>query len=75
MLKVGGILARKMLGFRYTMAVTPIAPELVKGSHGVPTGTPHDTPLLLSSAPELLPGGELDAVDVQGCLLDHVFRD
>ncbi len=74
-LKVARILARKFLGFRYAMAVTPIAPELVKGSHGVPTGTPGATPLLLSSAPELLPGGELDAVDVRGCLLDHVFRD
>jgi predicted AlkP superfamily pyrophosphatase or phosphodiesterase len=75
MLKVGGILARKALGFRYKMDVTPLDATLVKGSHGVVTGDPHDRPVFASSEPRLLDSSSLRAVDVQASILDHLFRD
>ena len=75
MLKVGGILARKALGFRYKMDVTPLDATLVKGSHGVVTGDPHNRPIFASSEPRLLDSSSLRAVDVQASILDHLFRD
>jgi predicted AlkP superfamily pyrophosphatase or phosphodiesterase len=75
MLKVGAILARKTLGFRYTMDVTPLDATLVKGSHGVVTGEPDNTPVLISSEPRLLPDGCVPAVAVRDIILDHIFQD
>ena len=74
-LKAAATLARKMLGFRYTMALTPIDPGLVRGSHGLVTGEPHSTPVFMTSEPDLLNGDTLPAVGVRDCILDHVFRD
>ncbi len=73
--RIAATLARKALGFRYTMAVTPINAELVKGSHGVADGSPHATPLFMTSEPKLLDAGSLRAVEVRDRVLDHVFRD
>jgi len=72
--RVGLSLARKALGFRYTMEVTPIDPTLVKGSHGLVTG-PADAPVFLTSEPRLLAGPSVAATDVRDRILDHVFRD
>jgi predicted AlkP superfamily pyrophosphatase or phosphodiesterase len=66
-------LARKMLGLRYLMDVIPLDASLVKGSHGRPTDQPEDGPLLITSAPELLGQGPVEATDVRNLLLDHVF--
>ncbi len=74
-LKIGSILLRKALGFRYTMSVTPLDASLVKGSHGRVSGGPHDTPVFISSEPKLLEGDSLRATDVRDRILDHVFRD
>jgi predicted AlkP superfamily pyrophosphatase or phosphodiesterase len=74
-LKIGATLARKALGFRYTMAVTPLDATLVKGSHGVVTASPHATPLFMSSEPKLLDASSLRAVDVRDRILDHLFHD
>jgi hypothetical protein len=74
-LKIAATLARKALGFRYTMAVTPLDAELVRGSHGVVSGAPHATPLLMTSEPKLLEASSVRAVDVRDTILDHVFRD
>jgi predicted AlkP superfamily pyrophosphatase or phosphodiesterase len=74
-LKVAGILARKALGFRYTMDVTPLDATLVKGSHGIVTGEPDNTPVLLSSEQRLVERDEIAAVDVRDLILEHVFRD
>ncbi len=74
-LKVASILARKALGFRYTMDVTPLDATLVKGSHGVVTGEPDNTPILASSEPRLVDGGRIAAIDVRDLILDHVFED
>ncbi len=74
-LKAGATLARKALGFRYVMQLTPLDARLVKGSHGVVRGTPGDTPVFLTSEPKLLDGDALEAVQVRDRILDHVFRD
>jgi hypothetical protein len=74
-LKIASILARKMLGFRYLMDVIPLDATLVKGSHGRVSVDPDEGPLLMSSAPQLLDGGAIQAADVHDLLLRHVFSD
>ena len=74
-LKVGATLARKALGFRYKMEVTPLDANLVRGSHGFVTDDPGSTPLFMTSEPRLLDSGSLRAVEVRDRILDHVFRD
>lgn len=74
-LKVGATLARKALGFRYKMEVTPLDATLVKGSHGLVTDDLRNMPVFGSSEPMLLNAPSLPAVDVRDCVLDHVFRD
>lgn len=74
-LKVGWTLARKTLGFRYTMEVTPLDPALVKGSHGVVTDDPAGSPVFMTSEPKFLGASSLPAVDVRDRILDHVFHD
>ncbi|SEG28724.1 Predicted pyrophosphatase or phosphodiesterase, AlkP superfamily [Thermomonospora echinospora] len=49
--KAGLALARKQLGFRYTMQVVPLDPSLVRGSHGRIPATPDDGPVLMCSEP------------------------
>jgi predicted AlkP superfamily pyrophosphatase or phosphodiesterase len=67
--QVGWRLAKKMLGFRYLMDVIPLDPSLVRGSHGVRT----TGPVLISSAPELLPGeGAVHATHVKDIVLRHL---
>jgi predicted AlkP superfamily pyrophosphatase or phosphodiesterase len=71
--KVGMILARKALGFRYLMDVVPLDATLVRGSHGRPTDDLAQGPVLLSSEPSLLPDGAVEATDVKHLILNHVF--
>jgi predicted AlkP superfamily pyrophosphatase or phosphodiesterase len=73
-LKIAVTLAKKILGFRYLMNVIPLDASLVKGSHGRATQTPHGTPILMSSKPDLLPSANIAATDVCGLILDHVFK-
>jgi predicted AlkP superfamily pyrophosphatase or phosphodiesterase len=65
-------LAKRALGMRSLLSVVPLDADLVRGSHGRPPADPADAPLMLSTAPELLPD-RVGAVDVKGVLLDHVF--
>ncbi len=71
--KVGWTLAKKALGFRYLMDVIPLDTRLVRGSHGRPTDSPDEGPLLMTSEPDLLPPGELTATQVKEIVLRHVF--
>lgn len=73
-LNVGMSLARKALGFRYTMEVTPLDATLVKGSHGLVTAK-EDAPVFVSSEPRLLDAPEIGATTVRDRILDHVFLD
>jgi predicted AlkP superfamily pyrophosphatase or phosphodiesterase len=62
-------LARKALGFRYTMDVVPLDPSPVRGSHGRPPADPADGPVLLCSEP----AGRrqrVDATEVRDLVLD-----
>lgn len=49
--RAGAALARKRLGFRYTMDVVPLDPSIVRGSHGRLPDDPDDGPVLLCSDP------------------------
>src|SRR6266545_5755670 len=73
-LKIGWILLRKALGFRYLMDVIPLDAGLVRGSHGRLTDDLQDGPLLVSSEPSLLPAGSVPATAVKRLVLDHVFE-
>ena len=66
------LLARK-LGFRTLLDVIPLDATLVRGSHGRVTDREEQGPLLMSSAPELLPTGSLPAIAVRDLMLRHVF--
>ena len=72
-LRVGWRLAQKALGFRYLMDVIPLDASLVKGSHGRLTDDLAAGRVIISSEPELLPDGPVDATAVKALLLDHVF--
>ena len=72
-LKIGGILLKKALGFRYLMDVIPLDATLVKGSHGLVGSDPRDSSLFITSEPSLLPDGEVHATDVKPLILEHVF--
>jgi predicted AlkP superfamily pyrophosphatase or phosphodiesterase len=47
--KIGWILLKKKLGFRYMMDVIPLQAELVKGSHGRIPESKKDWPILITS--------------------------
>ncbi|MFD9486833.1 alkaline phosphatase family protein [Streptomyces sp. NPDC059991] len=66
--KAAKALARKKLGMRYRMAVVPLDPSPVRGSHGRLPDDPQDGPLLLCSAPDAV-GDAVEATEVKGLLL------
>ena len=73
-LAIGWKLARRKLGFRQLLDVTPITDTtLVKGSHGLITDDPAAGPLVISSEAGLLPEGSVAATDFKELVLDHVF--
>ena len=76
-LRIARRLAQRRLGMRALLDVTPIrGTALVKGSHGLPAEDPLDMPLVMSSAPELLPeAATIPAADFKALVLDHVFQD
>src|SRR5262249_33863194 len=72
-LALGWRLAKNALGFRTLMDVIPLAPGLLKGSHGRVTDREADGPVFLSSEPRLLPEGAVLATAVKDLILAHVF--
>jgi predicted AlkP superfamily pyrophosphatase or phosphodiesterase len=76
-LRVAQRLALRRLGMRALLDVTPIrGTELVKGSHGCLTADLQDMPLVISSAPELLPAaGRVRATEFKALVLDHIFGE
>jgi hypothetical protein len=61
-------LARKKLGMRYRMAVVPLDPAPIRGSHGRLPASDDDGPLLLCSTPRAV-GDRIAATDVKSLLL------
>ncbi len=66
--RMGLALLKKKLGFRYLMEVIPLDASLVKGSHGVVTA-PEDSPVLISSTPDLTSADAIGATDVHDVIL------
>jgi predicted AlkP superfamily pyrophosphatase or phosphodiesterase len=73
-LAVGWRLLKRKLGLRTLLdVISPKDTQLVKGSHGRITDDPDHGPLVISSEPDLLPEGEVDALAFKQLVLDHVF--
>jgi predicted AlkP superfamily pyrophosphatase or phosphodiesterase len=73
-LAVGWRLLQRKLGQRTLLDVISLKDtQLVKGSHGRLTDDPDHGPLVISSVPDLLPEGPLDATAFKDLVLAHVF--
>ncbi len=73
-LQVAWRLGKKFLGFRSLMDVIPLDASLVAGSHGRVTDVDEEGPLFVTSQPDLLPPERVEAGDVKGLILEHVFE-
>jgi predicted AlkP superfamily pyrophosphatase or phosphodiesterase len=69
--KAGVALLRKKVGLRYSLAVVPLDPSCVRGSHGrLPAESgAADAPLLLCSEPDSIGADRVAATDVKDLLL------
>ena len=74
LLKVGGILLKKKLGFRYLMDVIPLTPDLIKGSHGRLTEDKEDQPIFISKNENLSLENTIEPIDVFDLILHHLFN-
>jgi predicted AlkP superfamily pyrophosphatase or phosphodiesterase len=72
-LKIAWRLLQKKLGLRMLMDVIPLDATLVKGSHGRPPSNITDCPVVISSRPELIPAGPIEATDVYHLLKRHIL--
>lgn len=72
-LAIGWRLLQRTLGMRTLMDVIPLDASLVRGSHGRADTAPAHGPVVLSSDPELLPEGTVNATGIKQLMLDHVF--
>ncbi|MFD7663937.1 alkaline phosphatase family protein [Streptomyces sp. NPDC059788] len=75
-LRAATALARKKAGMRYRMAVVPLDPAPVRGSHGLLPAAgadPADGPVLICSAPDAPLHTPFSATDVKSLLL-HLAR-
>jgi hypothetical protein len=67
-LKAAKAVARKKLGMRYRLAVVPLDPSPIRGSHGRLPASDEEGPLLLCSTPRAVTG-RVAATDVKSLLL------
>jgi predicted AlkP superfamily pyrophosphatase or phosphodiesterase len=72
-LQIAWRLLRKAAGFRTLMDDIPLAPDLVRGSHGRVTDDPNAGPLFISSESDLMPEREVKATEVKDLILAHVL--
>lgn len=66
--KAATALARKKLGMRYRMAVVPLDPSPIRGSHGRLPASDDEGPLIICSVPHAV-GGRVAATEVKSLLL------
>jgi len=71
--RIGWTLLKRKLGLRSLLDVIPLRADLVRGSHGLVPTDRRQGPLLMTTEPDLLPGEHVEATEVCGLLLDHVF--
>ena len=74
-LSLGWRLLKKAIGMRTLMDVIPLDASLVRGSHGRADTPTERSPVLISSEPDLLPSGQIDAAMVKELMLAHVFEE
>ncbi|MEU9210917.1 nucleotide pyrophosphatase/phosphodiesterase family protein [Streptomyces sp. NPDC048415] len=67
--KAATALARKKLGLRYRMAVVPLDPSPIRGSHGRLPLSDDEGPLIICSTPRAVTG-RIAATEVKSLLLD-----
>jgi predicted AlkP superfamily pyrophosphatase or phosphodiesterase len=73
-LAIGWRLAKRKLGMRTLLDVISLKDtQLVRGSHGRLPDDPAQGPLVISSVPDLLPEGAVQASGFKNLVLDHVF--
>lgn len=72
-LAIGWRLLKRAFGSRTLMDVIPLDATLVRGSHGRGDTGSERGPVILSSEPDLLPTGTVDARMVKDLMLAHVF--
>ena len=72
-LALGWRLLKKALGFRTLMNIIPLDANLVRGSHGRSDNSPQHSPVFISSEPQLVPEGVIDAQQVKQIVLGHIF--
>jgi len=74
MLATGWRLAKRKLGLRTLLDVISLKDTaLVKGSHGRLADDPAHGPLVISSRPDLLPAGAVEATAFKPLVLEHLF--
>lgn len=67
-------LLKRKLGQRTLLDVISASrTDVVRGSHGRITHAPQQTPLVITSRPDLLPDGEIKATAFKPFVLDHIF--
>lgn len=66
-------LAKRALGFRALMDLTPLDATLVRGSHGRRGTDPATGPLLIGADPAILPDGVVPMAAVRDIVLHHLF--
>ena len=67
-------LLKRKAGIRNLLdVISPCRTDIVKGTHGRITDDPEVGPLVISSEPDLMPEGAVDAVDFKDLVLAHVF--
>ena len=71
---IAATLAKKTLGFRYLMEVISLDASLVRGSHGRPTASPDDGPLVISSERSGIKPDIVESTAVRDLILDHMFN-
>ena len=71
-LKIAATLAKRKLGFRALLEVIPTHGEQVRGSHGLPTDDPNESPVFITARKDLLPADRILPTAVKQVLLNHV---
>lgn len=70
--KVGTVLLKKQLGFRYLMDVVGFDASLIKGSHGLLPLSPEQAPMVMTQEKDLLASSSLYATDIADLMLRHL---
>ncbi|MDP6506534.1 MAG: alkaline phosphatase family protein, partial [Planctomycetota bacterium] len=72
-LKLGWLLAKKALGFRYTMNVVPIDASLARGSHGLKPEDENSAPVFIASRSMGEMSDRVPMIDVKKIMLKMIF--